>query len=452
MVQRTLLALRPILGLAFFLVIATSCKQSFEGLGIKVELEHQMLKNGLSLIMIQDKSVPIVAYQTWVKVGSVDETPGKTGLAHLFEHLMFKGTEKYGPKEFFNRLEAKGAEVNAYTTRDYTVYYQSFTPELLPEVIELESDRLAHLKVSEELLKTEAMVVLEERKLRTENSPEGKIQEALWGLAFSVHPYGNPVIGYPEDLIKMSVEDLRGFFKKYYQPGNITIVITGQFNPKETAKLIEKKYGSIAGIAPSERKIKPEPEQKEERRLILRDKIASEMFAQAYHISRAEDDDSYAMDVLSNILFEGNHSRAYRKLIEELDWMSNIHGASFTPTYPGLLMISGVMKPGRKSADAEKVLIALIKELQTHEPEPLEIQKAVKQLTLQLVDSVRTPHGLAQFIGTIATIFGDPSKFAEDVTKYYKVTGKDVKRVAEKYLIPNNRTVITMVPEGKQPN
>src|SRR5262249_37098834 len=186
-------------------------------LGINLTLRQEKLSNGLTVILVEDHTVPIVSYQTWYRVGSVDETPGNTGISHLFEHLMFKGTPKYGPKQFFLQLEAKGAEVNAFTTRDYTVYYENFVPDLLEKVIDMESDRMANLDINEEVLGSERLVVLEERRLRTDNAPEGKMQEALWSLAYKIHPYQWPVIGYPQDLLSITVPRLVSYFKSHYQ-------------------------------------------------------------------------------------------------------------------------------------------------------------------------------------------------------------------------------------------
>ena len=176
---------------------------SRDDLGVNVPMQIEKLSNGLQIIMVEDHTVPVISYQTWYKVGSVDEKPGYTGMAHLFEHLMFKGTPRYPEKQFFLQLEAKGAEVNAYTTRDYTVYYENFVPTLLEKVIDMESDRMANLTLSDEVLNTERMVVFEERRMRTDNTPEGRMQEEIWKLAYRRHPYQWPVIGYPEDLLRI---------------------------------------------------------------------------------------------------------------------------------------------------------------------------------------------------------------------------------------------------------
>lgn len=428
--------------------LAVSCKSGSSPLGIDLKLRHKKLFNGLEVILVEDHTVPIVSYQTWFRVGSVDERPGITGISHLFEHLMFKGTPKYGPKQFFEQLEAKGAEVNAFTTRDYTVYYENFVPDLLGKVVEMEADRLANLKLDEEVLNSERMVVFEERRMRTDNSADGRVQEALWKLAYRHHPYQWPVIGYPEDLGAISLPQILEYFKTHYQPANAAIVVVGDFDSEKTLALIRKEYGGIPGRAKPRRDIPSEPEQKEERRLTLYDAVASERFSHAYHVPSAHEDDAYALDVLANVLFAGTNSRAYRKLVEEKDVALGVSGSAFTPSYPGLFIMSGTMKKGLAAAEAEKLLDQVIGEVQEKGVSEEEVKVAIKQLTVQAVDGVRTPSGLATLIGTVHTILGDPERFGEDLAKYFKVKPADVRRVAQKYLHPNNRSVVNLVPRA----
>lgn len=432
--------------LVFGLFIASCDSDDSDSLGVQLKLQKKELSNGLTVIMVEDHTVPIVTYQTWFRVGSVDERIGMTGISHLFEHLMFKGTPKYGAKEFFKQLETKGAEVNAFTTRDYTVYYENFVPALLEKVIDMESDRMNHLVLDEAVLKTERMVVLEERRLRTENSPEGRMQEAIWQLAYHRHPYQWPVIGYPMDLMGITPALLQSYYKAHYHPGNAAVVIVGDFDSDQTFSLIKSAYGKLPAHARPIRKIVNEPEQKEERRLVMRDKVASEKFAQAYHISSATDDDSYALDVLANVLFDGINSRGYKRLVEDKEFMIGVSGSAFTPTFPGLFQVFGTMRAGVPAARAEAELDRLISEVQGKPVSDGEIQIAIKKLTVQLVDSVRTPFGLGQFIGTVQTIMGDPNRIYSDLKKYTQVKAADVQRVAQKYLNPNNRSVVTLLP------
>ncbi|OFZ02515.1 MAG: hypothetical protein A2070_11625 [Bdellovibrionales bacterium GWC1_52_8] len=431
-----------------FLLAFTGCRREIEGLGAKVTLDQRKLSNDLVVIMVEDHTVPIISYQTWFRVGSVDEHGGSTGMAHLFEHLMFKGTPKFGPRRFFRELEAKGAEVNAFTTRDYTVYFENFVPNLLEKVVDMESDRMANLTLTEETLNTEKLVVLEERRLRAENTPEGKMQEALWALAYRYHPYQFPVIGYAPDLLNLNVEQMTAFYRSHYQPANAALVIVGDFKTDHLWSLIQKYYGPLKNAPRPLRKFAAEPQQEEERQLILRDQVASERFSSAYHVTSAEKDDSFALDVLANILFEGTHSRAYRSIVEEQNLAITISGSAYTPTYPGLFMINAVMKGGVPATRVQTALNELIGEVQENSVTAEEIQRAVRQLTVQMLDSIRTPQGLGQLIGTVHTILGDSRDFSSDLQKYLNVTREDVKRVAQKYLIPNNRSIVTLVPKA----
>ena len=431
----------------FLLWSASGCNPFTDPLGIKLNLKQYTLSNGMAVLLVEDPTTPVVSYQTWFHVGSVDEERGNTGMAHLFEHLLFKGTEKYGPKQFFQQLEAAGAEVNAFTTRDYTVFYEDFSPPLLEKVIEMESDRMANLILNDDVLNSERMVVFEERRLRMENSPEGKMQEALWQLAFRSHPYQWPVIGYPSDLLNITVPKLKEFMKTYFQPGNAAVIVAGNFKSADVMKWIRKNYDGIPGKPKPKRKIPPEYPQTEERRFVIRDAVVSERFAQAYPITSAQEDDSYALDVLAAILFEGTSSRAYRRLVEERDLVLSISGSAYTPAHPGLFIVTGTLKGGVPSALAEDALWQLIQEVQSRGVTQEEIQVAVKQLTVQLIDGIRSSHGMAPLLGTVQMIFGSPTRFLDDLKKYHQVTVADVQRVSQKYFNPNRRSVVTVIPQ-----
>lgn len=421
-----------------------------ERLGLRFPLKEKKLANGLKILVVEDATVPLVAYQTWVNVGSVDEKFGLTGMAHLFEHLMFKDSAKYGQRAFFNQLEAKGANVNAFTTRDYTVFHEVVVPTLLPKVIQLESDRLANLKIDAETLYTERQVVFEERRLRSENSPEGRMQEAMWSLVFKSHPYRWPVIGYEEDLKRMEVTDLEAFFAQYYQPTNVTLVIVGDVKAADVFAQIDQAYGAIPGTPRPARKIVNEPEQTEARYLVLHDQVATDKVTIAYPSTSAVEEDTYALDVLSNILFSGSSSRGYHQIVEKKDVALVVGGMNYTPLYPGVFMISGTMKSGHVAKELESEVDILIQDVQQKGVTQKEIQTAVRQLTVQTVDSVRTGQGLANLIGTVDAIFGDPMRFKEDLAKYSRVTNADVMRVAKKYLIPARKNVITLIPGTRE--
>jgi len=426
---------------------ASGADGRFAGLGIDIDLKEYKLSNGLTVLLLEDHTVPLIAYQTWFRVGSVDEAPGKTGLAHFFEHLMFKGTEKYGPKQFFLQLEARGGEVNAFTTRDYTVYHQVFVPSLLDKVIDMESDRLRGLKLTQEVLDTERQVVLEERRLSVDNEPGGKLQEAIWQLAYQRHPYRNPIIGYPQDLMRIKLEDLQTFYDEHYQPPNAALVVVGDFQADVVLAQIKKHYGEIPRESRPKRISYREPEQNAEKRLVIEDSIASERLVQAYRTTAADEPDTHALDVLSTILFEGQSSRAWRRIVEDRDIAFGVSGSNFTPTFPGLFLVTVGMKGKHVASEAETELDAVIREVQEKGVTPDEIATAIRQLTVQVVDGVRTAHGMATMIGTVYTVFGRTRSLDRDLVKYLQVTANDVKRVANQYLLPNRRSVATLIPK-----
>lgn len=419
-------------------------KEKLNELGLGFQLVQKDLSNGLHIIMVEDHTVPLVEYQTWVNVGSVDERFGMTGLAHLFEHLMFKGSQNYGPRAFFNTLESKGANVNAYTTRDYTVFHETVVPTLLDDVIQLEADRLRGLKLSHEVLHTEREVVYEERRLRTDSSPDGRLQEEVWALSYQAHPYRWPVIGYPEDLARLTVKDLEAFFKTYYQPSNVTLVIVGAIDSTTLFEKIKKAYGDIPQGEKIKRHVVAEPEQKQERRKTIYDRVASEKIVMTYPITSATETDTHALDVLSTILFSGSSSLAHRRLFEEKRLVFGVSGVSFTPKHPGLFFVQGTLQKGRTAEEFEKEIEALFREVAQKGVTEEEMRIAVRKLTVETMDMVRTAHGLAGLMGTVHLLLGDAEKYKDDLMKYSKVTRDQVNAALIKYLRPERKNVLVM--------
>lgn len=414
---------------------------------LKIDWKKHKLSNGLRVILVEDHSVPLISYQTWVGVGSVNEVEGKTGLAHFFEHLMFKGTSKNPGKKFFEKLETQGAEVNASTSRDTTTFYENFPPHLLDTVIELESDRFQNLLIDEERMLVEKAVVLEERKLRVESQPSSRMQEALWSTVFRVHPYSHPVSGWPDDVLKLKTEDLKEFFNQYYTPKNTVIVVVGDFDSRSLIKKIEQSYGKWTSDShPKTTDIELEPEQTGERRWTLTDGVTSEQIVIGYPISSADQQDSFVLDLLSGILFSGESSRAHQKCVEKEQLALSVSGSAYTPKYPGLFSAHVVMKPGVSSSKAEACIETLLSEFKKELVTSKELDRVRKQFLVSTLDGVRTPYGLGQWIGTVTILFNDPGRFISDYQKYETITPEDIKKVANKYFDSNHRSVITLTP------
>ncbi len=440
-----------------FLVVSTlvlcglSCKEEVSSYGVQLNFEFHRLKNNLSVIMIQDKTVPVVSYQTWFRAGSVDDPPGMSGMTRLFEHLMFSGTEKYPSKDLFEFLELSGAEFNAITTRDYSMFYENVRPQFLEKIIDFESDRLANLTVNTESINKGRLIALEDRRQKIEEHPEILMEEALWQLAYKRHPYRWPIRGYPFHIMLITPERLVQFAKSYFQPANAILVVVGNFDSEQTLKWIQASYEKIPSKAPPERIFPEEPEQTEERRLeVPRADLHFEKLLQGYHIPAAEQLDAYALDVLTNILFEGVSSRAYESLVREKGLALSVSGLALTPTYPGLLSVSVTMRRGISSQKAERELDHLIREIQENGVKQSEVDLAVNQLKSQILDNFRNPFNLGQLVGIVNSILKAPGRVLDDIKLYSQIKPSDVQRVAQTYLDPNNRTVVVLVPQNNQ--
>ena len=421
------------------------CKEELGTL--KVNWKKHTLSNGLRIVVVEDHSVPLISYQTWVGVGSVNEQEGKTGLAHFFEHLMFKGTAANPGKTFFEKLEMKGAEVNASTSRDTTTFYENFPPDLLDTVIELESDRFQNLLIDEPRMQIEKAVVLEERKLRVDSQPTAKMQEALWSTVYRYHPYSHPVSGWPQDVIRLSVDDLQNFFESYYQPKNVVIVVVGDVKADSLIQKIGQAYGGWKAKLPIPKaEIEPEPAQFGERRWSLTDGVSAEQLIVGYPISTADQEDSFVLDLLSGILFSGMSSRAHQQLVEKEGIALSVSGSAYTPKYPGIFSAHVILKQGVSTDRAEQSLEKLIEGFKKELVSQSELDRIRKQFLVSTLDGVRTPYGLGQWIGTVTILFDDPNRFISDYLKYQKIKPEDIKRVAIKYFDANARSVITLSP------
>ncbi len=418
-------------------------------LPVSLPIQYRKLSNGLRVVLVRDPNTPVVSYQTWFDVGSSDEDPEQAGIAHLFEHLMFKGTEKFPGRSFFTNLESAGVEINAYTTRDYTVFHADFAPFLLNRVIEMESDRMQNLGLDLATVETEKQVVLEERKQRVDNQPTGKMTERLWSLAFRQHPYRLPVIGYPDTFMNLSLENFRSFYQTHYAPDQAVVVVTGAIDPEKTWDQIVKHYSDLKPSGWKRPVLAPEPEPRGERREVIHDPTDNSRVLIAYQIGSTYDEDSFALDLLASAVFEGRSSRAYRRWVDGKPWATEVRGSSYTPRYPGLLISSATLRPGVSIDEYEKDFSALIQELQKTPFTEVEMKKARNQLTKQLIDQVASSHGQAELLGAVTLFYGSPNRYADDLRKYQKITAEQVRAAAEKYLIPNRRSVVRWSPGAR---
>jgi len=413
---------------------------------IRFNVVPYRLDNGLKVLTLEDHSVPAMSYYTFFRVGSRDERPGRTGISHLFEHMMFNGTRKYGAEVFDRTLESKGGTSNAFTTEDITVYYESFPSEALDTVVELEADRMAGLALTEESLGTEREVVKEERRLRTDDDIEGAMFELLGGTAYLAHPYQWPVIGWMADLDAITVKDCDDYFRVHYAPNNATVILVGDFKPDRAISLISKAYGSIPAQPPPAAVVRDEPVQQGERRALLKRTAQLPAVAMAYHVPATSADDVFALDLLQIILGEGESSVLTRRLVYEKELATRVEVQNLWRIDPSLFVVYAEAKPGVTIGALETALTEELESLGHQEVADTALQKARNIRTTTEVKALKTNGGKAEQLGMFETYFGGYARLFTVLKSYEGMTKTDLLKAAARYLRPDNRTVVTLVP------
>jgi zinc protease len=419
----------------------------------EIKMEQFTLDNGLTLLVLPDHRLPIASLQVHYKVGSRHELPGITGISHLFEHLMFRGTEELGPEEFSRILQAKGGEINAFTTRDHTSYFENLPAEHLELGLKLEADRLRHLKLDDDTFQPERQVVISERKLRSVDSPFGLVEEQLFATAYTQHPYTWPVIGWDQDLHRMTLEDCRAYYRNHYHPGNMTLVLAGDVEPQRGLDLVAQYFGPIPNPgAPPEPKI-TEPPQRGERRTVLKKVSQVEAFLAGFHIVGMDHPDLYPLNLLSIILSGGKAARFYQEFVrpgQAVTVEAELAPLPFSAQDPDLLVIAAVAAPGQSLEKLEADVWAALARLHQDGITPAELSRAKKLLRAQAVRSLA--HNF--FRGLLAGLFhlkmGDASRANQVLNSCDAVTAADLARVAQTYLREDNRTVVTLKPVSRE--
>ena len=402
-------------------------------------------ENGLVVVTLEDTATPVVSFQMFVKVGSRDEA-GYTGLAHLFEHMMFKGSEHLGPEEHAKLVNARGGSINAYTSRDVTVYHEDVTRESLPLVIDLEHERLAHLDISEATLESEREVVLEERRLRTEDQPMGRVYESLLALLWQASPYRVPTIGWRSDVAKATVEVCRQFFDTYYAPNNIVVAIAGDFDADAALAHLERTFGTLPPAEQIPRNPTEEPEQRGERRADVLFDLRAPILSAAWHAPPTGHADGEALDVLGQILSEGRSSRLYRSLVHDAEIALSASGGYWEMQDVGTFLAIASVRPGEDIDEVERLVFAEIERLREEPVSEPELAKAKRQLEVSLVNGLATSHALASRIGHDITTYGRIRPLDDRLERIHAVTAEDVQRVARTYLVRSKRNVVRVVP------
>jgi zinc protease len=407
------------------------------------------LQNGLRIRLLADPTVPTVSYYTFFQVGSRNERLGTTGISHLFEHMMFNGAARFGPKEFDRVLESRGGSSNAYTSNDVTAYYEDFASDALETVIDLESDRMRSLALTPETLEQERQVVKEERRLRTENSVFGLMEEQLEALVFLAHPYRWPVIGWMDDIDRITRADCQEFFRTYYAPDNAAIYAVGDLDPDATLALIERSYGDIAA-GPRPRPVpQGEPPQRGARRAAVRYPAQAAAVLAGWRGPAAKSADSAALDVLQATLAVGESSRLRRRLVEQEEVAVSVNVSWGWRIDPGVFLIFAELAPGAPTERAERLLWEEIDAVATRGVSKEELRRAQRLLRSSVLHELATHNGIAHALGQAEALLGDWREAGRALEQYAAVKPKDVKRVAASWLDPARRCVVTLEPEGK---
>lgn len=399
------------------------------------------LKNGMKFFVLEDKSIPNANMYLFFKVGSRNEYIGITGISHFFEHMMFNGVKKYGPKEFDRVMEANGGSNNAYTTENITVYTDWFPKQSLEIIFDLESDRIANLNFDPKMIESERGVILSERSTGLENNPLEQLWQELQATAFVAHPYMWPVIGWESDIKNWTKEDLENYFHTYYAPNNCIAVISGDVNLNEVKQLAEKYFEPIPS-GPRPREIHTvEPEQTGERRLFVKREVPSPYLMMAFHVPQTGSDEYYAIELLNSILSEGASSRLYQSIVEQKQLAIEVgtyYPNAFDPT---LFYFYGICNDGVKASQLENAILEEIDKVITKGVSEAELQKVKNQKLMQFYRTTETINGMSNTIGTYELFFGDYKKLFTAPEDYKKVTVGDIQNIAAKYFTKQNRTV-----------
>jgi zinc protease len=408
------------------------------------------LPNGLRVRLLPEPDAPTLSYYTFFQVGSRNERLGTTGISHLFEHMMFNGAAKYGPKEFDRVLEARGGHSNAYTSNDVTAYYEDFASDALETVVDLESDRMRSLRLTDDSLEQEREVVKEERRLRTENSIFGLMEEQLEALVFLAHPYRWPVIGWMDDIERITREDCEAFFRTYYAPNNAAIYAVGDLDPDRTLALLERQYGGI----PSGPRPAPvpagEPPQRGERRATVRYPAQAPALLAGWRGPPARSPDSAALDVLQMCLAAGESSRLRRRLVQDEELAVSVSISWGWRIDPGVFLAFAELAPRVRPEAAEAVLWEEIARVAAKGVSAAEVRRAQALLRSSVLHELATHHGVAHALGQAEALVGDWREAARALDRYAAVGPREVRRVAGEYLDPSRRCVVVLEPEVRR--
>jgi predicted Zn-dependent peptidase len=417
----------------------------------KLQYEISTLPNGLTVVIEEDHSVPIVHLNLTYHVGSKNERPGRTGFAHLFEHLMFKGSKNVEPESHTSMIASVGGQANAFTTEDETTFWETAPSQYLPLMLWLEADRMATLRITTDTVVSEREVVKEERRLRVDNQPYGRLNEVIYAQIFTTHPYRHVPIGSMVDLDAATVDDVRDFYSTFYVPENATLTLVGDVDSTQALQLVSQYLGRVPKARrPVPRDIPKEPPQTAERRVTLTEPWPLPAVVVAYHITYDGDPDSYPLHIAGKVLSDGQSSRIYKKLVYEQQLAVAAFGGPNLIEDPNLFYAVAIVQPGRTP---DQVIAALIAEFDRLKSEPIterELQRTKNQFTRDYILNRESDQDKARVLSHAVVIHHDIRTADGEFDIFQSLTAADVQRVAKVYFTAANRTVLTLLPETQR--
>lgn len=429
----------------------TSVDRGAEG-SIAIDVKKKTLKNGLTVLVVENKKLPIFSYYTYFRVGSKFESPGITGSSHLLEHMMFKGAKKYGEGQFDKLVEGNGGRNNAYTTNDLTVYYESLPSEHFEVIADLEADRMQNLLLAKESFEKERNVVLEERKMRYENSDRGKVYLEMMKAVFKGTPYGSSVIGEIEDLKTVSREEVQKYFKTYYAPNNAVIVIVGSMDAEKVFEVIEDKFKDIKPTENLE-KIKTEHlkrlgfefEKKFKKHVKLKGTSPTTMFSLAFKGIKVGEREAFVLDVLSSILGDGESSYLTQKFVtNKKPKLQNIYAANYTLQESGVFFIGGQLLGKVKFKFFEKKLKKELVRSCDNAITERAMKKVINQYLVSMMGDLDTNAGVARFIGDREVYYGSHDFYKKEMQIYKSITVSELERACKKYITVDDAITVSI--------
>jgi predicted Zn-dependent peptidase len=434
---------RPaILLFTLLLLITQSVSNGLPGL----KVSRKVLANGLTILALEDHTLPNIAFYTLYRVGSRNERPGITGLSHLFEHMMFNGSAKFKPGQFDQIIEAGGGESNAFTTADTTEYFEEFSPHVLDQVLQLEADRIRALKLDKANIEQERGIVKEERRVNTDESLEASMVELLWNQAYMAHPYHWDTIGYMKDLDAIRLQDAKQYFKTYYAPNNAVVVVAGDFNTKDLFTRMVYYFGDIPRQPKPDRVVNSEPAQQGERRALLKRPAELPSVVLGYKGLAIKSKLNPALDILAIIMGGGESSRLYQSLVYDQKIAASVSATNDARLHPGLMQVYAQAQPGHTTTECEAAIAEVIQRVTSEPPTQKEIDKAVNLLETHFVHRFETNLGRAGMLAEYEAKWGDWRELYQYLPRLKKVTPQIVLQTARSIFKDNSKTVVTLQP------